>query len=491
VQTNVLYYGDNLDVLQRHVKDETIDLVYLDPPFNSDANYNVLFAEHGEKSAAQIEAFTDTWEWNTDARLAYEAVVEQGGHVADTMRAFHTMIPGSDMLAYLAMMAPRLVELHRVLKPTGSLYLHCDPTASHYLKLLLDAVFGAKRFENEIVWYYKGAGVSPRRWARRHDVLLWYSKSGDRYFDPDPVRDEYAASTRERFSHFIGNKRGKADYGVQTLNALGKHPDDVWQIPIVAPSARERLGYPTQKPLALMERVIASSSQPGDIVLDPFCGCGTTVDAAQALGRRWIGIDITHLSIGLIKHRLVTRYGPDIAKAYRVVGEPTTVDDAAVLAKEDPFQFQAWALGLVGARVAGSDKKGGDKGIDGRLYFHLGDGETRQIILSVKAGNLAPTYLDALWGVIEREKAEIGVLVSFNEPTGGMRARAADAGFIDTPWGKYPRLQMRTVGELLAGKGIDYPHVTGANVTLKQGAKATVAHGVAMPMFDADEADEG
>jgi hypothetical protein len=259
---------------------------------------------------------------------------------------------------------------------------------------------------------------------------------------------------------------------------------DVWtDIPPISAQAKERLGYPTQKPVALLERIIALSSDEGDVVLDPFCGCGTAIDAAQALGRRWVGIDVTHLSIGLIKHRLL-RHGADINKSYRVVGEPTTVDDAAVLAKEDPFQFQAWALGLVGARLAGSDRRGGDKGIDGRLYFHLGDGETRQIILSVKAGNLVPTYLDALWGVIEREKAEIGVLISFNEPTSGMRTRAAEAGFTDTPWGKYPRLQMRTVGELLAGKGIDYPHVTGANVTLKQAAKASVAKPEALPMFE-------
>ena len=236
--------------------------------------------------------------------------------------------------------------------------------------------------------------------------------------------------------------------------------------------ARERRGYRTQKPMRLLERVIEASSNPGDLIVDPFCGCGTAIDAAQTLGRRWVGIDITHLSIGLIKHRVADRYGPDIASTYRVVGEPTTVDDARVLAREDPFQFQAWALGLVGARVAGSDKKGGDKGIDGRLYFHLGDGETRQIILSVKAGSLVPSYLDALWGVIEREAADIGVLISFNEPTSGMRARAAEAGFIDTPWGKYPRLQMRTVGELLAGKGIEYPHVTGANVTHRRAARA-------------------
>ena len=238
-----------------------------------------------------------------------------------------------------------------------------------------------------------------------------------------------------------------------------------------------------------MERIIKASTEPGDVVLDPFCGCGTTVDAAQALGRRWIGIDITHLAIGLIKHRLVGRYGPDIAKTYRTIGEPTTVDDARVLAREDPFQFQARALGLVGARVAGSDKKGGDKGIDGRLYFHEGGSDTRQIVFSVKAGHLVPTYVRDLRGVIEREKAEIGVLISFEEPTAGMRSEAAEAGFYTSPWGKHPRIQLRTVAELLAGRGIDYPHVTGSNVIHRRAARATTDQAETLVMFDPEESE--
>ena len=538
---NTLYYGDNLDVLRRHVRDESVDLVYLDPPFNSNADYNVLFSEHGEKSAAQIEAFTDTWEWNTEAAAAYEDVVEQGGEVANAMVAFRTLLGTSDMLAYLSMMAPRLIELRRVLKPTGTLYLHCDPTASHYLKLLLDAVFGPERFRSEVIWKRASAHSSSKRWSPVHDTLLFYSRGETFTWNPvhqplpqstvDAWYNNVEPGTGRRFNRadltaagvrsgpsgapwrgvdptpkgrhwaiprFVGEIVGdlatqdaldaldaagrifwpKAQGGIPMLKryleeAPGVPPLDV--ITDIAPLnnvTAERLGYPTQKPLALMDRILTVSSNPGDVVLDPFCGCGTTIDAAQDLGRRWVGIDITHLSIGLIKHRLAGRYGPAFAKTYRVIGEPTTVDDARVLAKDDPFQFQAWALGLVGARVAGSDKKGGDKGIDGRLYFHLGDGETRQIILSVKAGNLAPSYLDALWGVIERERADIGVLISFNEPTSGMRARAAEAAFIDTPWGRYPRLQMRTVGELLAGKGIDYPHVTGSNVTHRRPARA-------------------
>jgi DNA modification methylase len=485
---NVLYYGDNLDVLRRHVRDESVDLVYLDPPFNSNANYNVLFAEHGEKSAAQVRAFEDTWVWDTTARAAYEETVEAGGKVAEAMRAFRTMLGASDMLAYLAMMTPRLVELRRVLKPTGSLYLHCDPTASHYLKLLIDAVFGARNFRNEIVWHYNTGGKGKNTFLRKHDTILWYSNGAEYTFNRAEValprtlgtahlRHGVTEDGREYYEDYSPRKSGKQ---YRWYLDEGVTPMDVWtDIPAINPMAKERLGYPTQKPVALLERILTASSRPGDVVLDPFCGCGTTIDAAQALGRRWIGIDITHLSIGLIKHRL-TRF-PDVA--YKVVGEPTTVDDAAVLAREDPFQFQAWALGLVGARIAGSDRKGGDKGIDGRLYFHEGDGETHQIILSVKAGKLVPNYVRDLRGVIEREKAEIGVLLSFEESSAGMRAEAAEAGFYESPWGRHPRLQLRTIRELLDGKGIDYPHVTGANVTLRRAQRARPADAEAMELF--------
>jgi DNA modification methylase len=481
---SILFYGDNLDVLRRHVADESVDLVYLDPPFSSNADYNVLFREHDEGAAAQVQAFTDTWEWNLDARAAYEAMVEQGGPVAETMRAFRTMVGPVDMLAYLSMMAPRLVELHRVLKPTGSIYLHCDPTASHYLKLLMDATFGASGFQNEVIWHYRGGGISKGRWGRRHDVLLFYTKGPSHTFNVDEVRDAYSKESLDRLKYKAKSFRGDKVYDSYEPNPLGKHPDDVWDMQPIMPSAKERLGYPTQKPLALLDRIIKSSSNPGDLVLDPFCGCGTTVDAAQALGRRWIGVDITHLSIGLIKHRLADRYGPEITETYRVVGEPTTVDDAAVLAREDPFQFQAWALGLVGARIAGSDKKGGDKGIDGRLYFHEGASETRQIVFSVKAGHLVPAFIRDLSGVLTREGAQIGVLISFEEPSAGMRSEAAEAGFYESPWGKHPRIQLRTIRELLDNRGIDYPHVQGANVTHRRAGRAIGETPENLSLFD-------
>jgi len=497
---NVLYYGDNLDVLRRHIRDESIDLIYLDPPFNSNADYNVLFSEHGEKAAAQVQAFTDTWTWDTDARRDYEEIVEAGGRVADTMRAFYTMLGGSDMMAYLARMSLRLVELHRVLKPTGSLFLHCDPTASHYLKLLLDSIFGPKHFRNEIAWCYWGPG-SPgqRQFSRKHDVILWYAAGPTWTFNADAVRVAHADKTVENYKvGLVGSGFAAGDVGaVRALDSGGKIPEDWWPIAI-APRGKEYLGYPTQKPIKLLERIVLAASNPSDVVLDPFCGCGTTVDAAQGLGRRWIGIDVTHLAVGLIKHRLADRYGPEIVSTYKVVGEPTTVDGARELAHQDRFQFQAWALGLVGARIAGSDKKGGDKGIDGRLYFHdAPNAPSKQIVLSVKAGHLVPSFVRDLRGVMEREQAEIAVLISFEEPTAGMRAEAAEAGFYvsgqddrlkENPWGqKYPRIQLLTVRELLDGRSIEYPHVTGANVTLRRAQRAREAAPEKIELFAAED----
>jgi DNA modification methylase len=471
---NLLFYGDNLDVLRRHVKDASVDLVYLDPPFKSDKNYNVLFtAKDGTRSAAQIKAFEDTWEWNAAAATALRESVEQGGEVARALRAFRTLLGDSDMLAYLSMMAPRLVELRRVMKDTASIYLHCDPTASAHLRLLMDSVFGPRHFQNEIIWYYRGGGISRTRFGRRHDVLLFYSKGDSWTFNADAVRTPYSPESMERLKYKAKAFRGEKVYDTYEPHQLGKHPDDVFEIQPVMPSAKARLGYPTQKPVALLERVIKASSNEGDVVLDPFCGCGTTIAAAEAFKRRWIGIDVTHLAIGLMKHRLFDSFGDKVK--YKVVGEPTTADDAASLASEDPHQFQFWALGLVHARPA-EQKKGADRGIDGQLYFHDEgpSGTTKQIIFSVKAGqNLHRNMVHELRGVIEREGAQIGVLISLKQATKPMLSDAASAGFYTSPWdGKpYPRLQLVTVAELLSGKQIEYPALTGGDATFKQAPK--------------------
>ena len=518
---NLLYYGDNLDVLRRHVKDESVDLVYLDPPFNSNASYNVLFAaKDGTEAAAQIRAFEDTWQWDQSAAQTYEETVERGGQVADVLRAFRTFLGTNDMLAYLAMMAPRLVELQRVLKSTGSIYLHCDPNASHYLKLLMDAVFGVENFRNEIIWKRSHAHSDARQgsthFGRVTDTILFYAKGDDavwnslyvpydkeyverdyRRVDPDGRRyridnlqgpggaakgnpyyevmgvKRYWRYSKEKMEELI--KRGRViqtrpgavpQYKRYLDEMPGVPVQNLWaDLPILNNRSREALGYPTQKPEALLERILGASSNPGDVVLDPFCGCGTTIAAAQTLGRRWIGIDVTHLAIGLIKTRLRDAYGETVD--YHVIGEPTTVEDAATLAKEDPFQFQAWALGLVGARPSGGVKKGADKGIDGRLLFHVGTGDTRTIVLSVKAGKLHADYVRDLEGVRSAMGADIGVLISFEKPTQPMRTWAAGRGFYESPWGKHPRIQLLTVADLLEGSRIDAPRTGGTNVTFK------------------------
>ena len=528
-EPNVLYYGDNLDILRRYVKDESVDLIYLDPPFKSNQDYNVLFAERdGMQAAAQIKAFEDTWHWDMSAAEAFDDVIRQGGKVAQVMIAFRTFLGENDMLAYLAMMAPRLVEMRRALKPRGSIYLHCDPTASHYLKMLMDAVFGARNFRNEIIWKRTSARSDSHRWNHIHDVILFYSKTADFVWNTQFM--PYSLEYQEKFYHFVEPETGRR-YASDNLTASGTREGssgDTWRgidvktkgihwkykietlekmdregriiypkkaggvprykryldempglaiqsivtdIPPLSAASAEKLGYPTQKPQALLERIINSSSNPGGIVLDPFCGCGTTVSAAQALVRSWIGIDITHLAINLIKIRMRNSFG-EVAK-FKVIGEPVSVSDAEELAKSDPYQFQWWALGLVGARPV-EGKKGADKGIDGRIYFHdEPKGSTKQIVISVKAGKLHAHYVRDIRGVMDREKAEISVLISMDDPSKQMRTEAASAGFYESPYGKkYPRLQLLTVGDLLAGKDIDYPPSSHKqDVTFKQAPK--------------------
>lgn len=529
---NVLYYGDNLDVLRRYVAEASVDLVYLDPPFNSNANYNVLFAEQdGSRASAQVTAFEDTWHWDQTAVAAYEETVGQGGRVADALRAMRTFLGGSDMLAYLSMMAPRLIEMRRVLKPTGSIYLHCDPTASHYLKLLLDAVFGPENFQAEIIWKRYGSHNDSKGYGRVHDVILFYSRGKVPLFNKQhqPYEDDYVTQ-RFRFADPDGrrwseqnlaspNPRPNLTYPFTAKNGVTYQPppngwkytldrltaldeqnrlhypqrengrlrlknymdempgvpvQDLWtDVGVIGGSSPERLGYPTQKPLVLLERIIASSTNPGDVVLDPFCGCGTAVDAAQRLGRQWIGIDVTHLAINLIKHRLSDTFGSDLK--FEVIGEPTDMGGAHELAESDPYQFQWWALGLVGARPV-EQKKGADRGIDGRLYFHDEQGgETKQVVLSVKAGHVTVSQLRDLRGVVDREQATIGVLISMEPPTRNMREEAADAGFYDGPWGqRYPRLQLLTIDNLLDGRGIEMPALgsMAANVTHRRARRA-------------------
>jgi site-specific DNA-methyltransferase (adenine-specific) len=494
---NALYYGDNLDVLRLHVKDESVDLVYLDPPFKSDQDYNVLFAEQdGSRAAAQIKAFEDTWQWDQAAAMSYEETVEAGGPVSGAMQAFRQFLGDNDMLAYLSMMAPRLVELRRVLKDTGSIYLHCDPTASHYLKQLMDAVFDAKNFRNEIIWHYRKWPTGKYAFQRNHDVLLFYSRSGSKDRTFNQLYMERAPSTLKRFgTSKIVSAHDEAGNRLPSQMAdeesEGVRMDDVWDIGRVPPIKQL---FPTQKPLPLLERVIRASSNEGDVVLDPFCGCGTAVIASQALKRRWIGIDITHLAVNLIRHRLQDVFGEKIGETYQVVGEPVSLPDAQVLAKDDPYQFQWWALGLVGARPV-EQKKGKDKGIDGRLFFHdeAKGKKTKQVILSVKAGKPRVDHVRDLRGVIDREGAEIGALITMNEPTGDMTKEAASGGFYDSPWdGKHPRIQILTIKDLLEGTRLDMPPI-GTSVTFKKAEKLaapTAANEVLFALQEEEKPDD-
>jgi site-specific DNA-methyltransferase (adenine-specific) len=538
---NKLYYGDNLDVLRRYVKDETVDLVYLDPPFKSQQDYNVIFKEkNGAKSASQITAFEDTWEWDAESKSTYEDLVERGDDVSDVMRAFYTFLGGSDMMAYLSMMAPRVIELHRVLKHSGSIYLHCDPTASHYLKLLMDAVFGPEHFRNEITWKRTNTHSDAKRWSPVSDTLLYYSKNNSPTWNPPllPHSDEHIASKyrnedelgRYTLSDMTSPKprpnmmyewKGFPSpplgwrYSKETMARLdvegriwyppdkSKRPrlkrylkkmagvlmGNVWvDISPLNSQAQERLGYPTQKPEALLERIIRASSNEGDLIVDPFCGCGTAVAAAHKLNRRWIGIDITHLAIGLIKTRLHDAFGPTVKDTYDVIGEPTDLPSARVLAKQDRFQFQAWALGLVDARRASSSRKGADHGIDGKLFFRDGREELRQIIMSVKSGGVQVGDVRDLVGTIDREKADIGVLITLEEPSKHMTKEAVDAGFFKSPNfdGKVPRIQILTIEELLDGRRIEIPHLQ--QETFKQAPKAKRATATTMTLpLEAEE----
>ena len=421
---------------------EIADLIYLDPPFKSDANYNVLFKSPDDKKPkSQILAFEDTWHWTDAADQTYTELVEKT-ETAPVIEGMITALGKNDMTAYLVMMAIRLVEMHRVLKSTGSLYMHCDPTASHYLKVVCDSIFGAENFLNEMVWYYRGAGIPRNCYARRHDILLWYAKqNGKHYFNPDPARQPYADATVKRFKHYIGNVRDGRDYGMQKLNEKGKHPDDVFtDIQPIAPSARERLGFPTQKPLELLRRIIETSSKKGDLVLDPFCGCGTTIAASQELERRWIGIDITHLAIALIEKRLSDACGIRV----HVNGAPNDLESAKNLAQRDKLQFQRWAVTRI-RNVRPNKRETGDGGIDGIGYIRLKDRSTK-VIVSVKGGkNLDPGMVRDLKGAMDGNGGDLGIFVCLTKPSRGIRKEASSHGRFATPMMNYPKIQIWTI----------------------------------------------
>ena len=520
--TNALYYGDNLAVLREHVPDESVDLVYLDPPFNSNASYNVLFREKsGEESPAQIKAFTDTWEWTLESQRTYENEIMLNpatpANVKEMVSAFRQFIGSNAMMAYLVMMTPRLVELRRVLKPTGSIYLHCDPTASHYLKVLMDAIFGKEHFRNEVIWKrtptVKGNfGQGSKLWGQATDTVLFYSKNNDYvfnqpfgsysqdYLDKSYRHVEPETGRRYRLVSMIGpggaakgnpqyevlgvtrywryskeRMQGLIDQGLVVQSKPGAVPnrkyylDEGLGVPIqslwddignLQASATERLGYPTQKPLSLLERIVQASSNEGGVVLDPFCGCGTAIAAAHKLNRQWIGIDITHLAVALMKNRLKTAFNILPGQDYQVVGEPVDAGSARALAEQDRFQFEFWAMSLLEAFPREQKKRGADQGVDGVVYFI--DGPKRAMhksVVQVKSGKVSSPDIRDLKGTVEREKASMGLFITLEPPTSAMTTEAVSAGLYHSDlWQTdFPRIQIRTVEELLAGNGFQMP----------------------------------
>ncbi|MCS7273732.1 MAG: DNA methyltransferase [Fimbriimonadales bacterium] len=456
--TRVLYYGDNLEVLRKYIGDETVDLIYLDPPFNSNRDYNLLFREQsGEPAQAQIKAFTDTWQWSERAFQTFKLECPNP-RLVELVDGFVRTLGRNDLTAYLVMMAPRLIELHRVLKPTGSLYLHCDPTASHYLKVMLDVIFGARNFRNEIAWCYTGGGRSQRYFGKKHDIIFFYSKSDEYIFNRDAVRIPYGIDVSKRKSLWAWGKH-KGVEKAYAPHPEGKIPEDWWTIPPVNSQAKERLGYPTQKPLALLERIIQASSNEGDLVLDPFCGCGTAIVAAEKLRRQWIGIDITHLAIALIKYRLSDMFGLQERKDYQVIGEPTTEAEARALAQQDRDEFQKWAIGLVPRARPYQQKKGADTGIDGVLYFQDDPRDAKKALIQVKSGKVSVKDIREFAQVVKREGATLGLFLTLEPPTEPMIREAEQEGFYTTPLGNrlLPRLQIRTVAQLLSGEGFLIP----------------------------------
>jgi|WetSurMetagenome_2_1015567.scaffolds.fasta_scaffold51349_1 site-specific DNA-methyltransferase (adenine-specific) len=523
ITENTLFYGDNLPILREYVPTESVDLVYLDPPFNSNRSYNVLFRdESGHDSESQIVAFDDTWHWGDSAEQTYHDLVNDApAHVGGMIGALRQFIGTNQMMAYLVMMAARLVELHRVLKPTGSLYLHCDPTASHYLKLVMDTVFGPEQFRNEITWLRHNARSTTGRWPRIHDVLFFYSKGqeftfrplqvtasankiphtlitgpeGHKYqtyeltapgvtkegesgqdwrgYDPSKMGRHWANShatldawDAQGFIHWPSNRGFPRRLAESPFVAEARTVTvgDVWtDVDRINQSAAERLGYPTQKPLALLERIIQASSNPGDVVLDPFCGCGTAVAAAQKLERRWIGIDITHLSISLQKYRLAAMF-PGLK--FQVIGEPEDLGAARQLAGDDRYQFQWWALSLIRAKPLGGQegsktgKKGSDKGVDGVITF-IDDntGKPKRALVQVKSGHINAGDVRDLIGTVEQEKAALGLFITLEPPTAPMETAAVTAGYYHSPgWNQdYRRIQILTIESLLKGAQVQMP----------------------------------
>jgi len=482
MQNRTLYFGDNLEILREKFPDKPdgdgyFDLIYLDPPFNSNRDYNVLFKEGLQDSPAQIKAFEDSWHWTSEAQSVFEELTgvrksktKVNQQIVDLIQALAKLVGHNDVLAYLTMMTIRLIELRRVLKKTGSIYLHCDSTASHYLKIVMDAIFDKKNFRNEIVWERgtaSGGKAGGDKFVPNHDIIFFYNKDTNEAF----YRRQYIEYTKEyieqRFKYTDKDGRRyrlQLDDRKQYLDeSKGKPVSDIWtDIFPINPMAKEKLGYPTQKPETLLERIIKASSKEGDLVLDPFCGCGTTVAVAERLNRNWIGIDITMLAINLIRHRLAYQFKEKGIRIF-IDGRPKDVSGAEALFKKDPFEFEYWALDLVNAVPSQSKTKenmrGADKGIDGVINFIKEVANSQQIygklLVQVKGGGVHRNDIATLKGDVDREKAEGGLLITLEKPTKPMLEEAVSAGGYKVKFGgefDFPKIQIMTIDELLDNK---------------------------------------
>jgi DNA modification methylase len=545
--SNSLYYGDNLEVMRKYLRDESVDLCYMDPPFNSNRSYNQIYSKPGEHNAAQAQAFIDTWEWDTRAMAGFREILENAHarfskQLVDLIRGLHRVLGEQSLFAYLVGMSLRLVEVHRVLKDTGSFYLHCDPTASHYLKIVLDAIFGAGNFRNEIVWRRSRAHNDRkiRRFGAIHDTLLFYSKTDAWLFSPQFIsRDANAPKTHDLYVHTDGktyrkdNCRAPGDRGpryewnghthhwrfspeerdrliaagciVYSKSGMprvlrpidpnrGSPLQDVWN-DIDAPNSgsKEALGYPTQKPLGLLDRIILTSSNEDAVILDPCCGCGTTIASADLKQRKWIGIDITYQSIALVLQRLEDQSGarwPEVEQSIAITGIPRDMASAVALAhkKDDRVrkEFEKWAvLTYTNNRGKINEKKGADAGIDGRVHFMTGRTENATMIFQVKSGIVHRDDIAKLRGDMEKDGAALATLITLTEPTDPMFRDARTAGLYhhELMDRDYDKIQIVTIQEILDGKRLDIPLVKDLAVK-RPGKKTAVSEELMLPGLD-------
>lgn len=476
---NQLYYGDCLQVMQQMAKD-SVDLIYLDPPFNSNRAYNAIYKdETGRPLPDQIEAFCDLWTLNAETERAIRTVpktmLQEGidGSVVKFWQNWMNALRDTDekLLAYLSYMTERLLQMKILLRPTGSIYLHCDPTASHYIKVVMDGVFGHENFRNEIIWCYTGPGNAKRWFPRKHDCLLFYVKSDEHAtFNSDSIRIPYKKLNSQKGGGIGGNLTPES---IAEYEKQGKIPEDYWledrdDMSPVGRRKNEYLGYPTQKPLSLLQRIIRASSNTNDVVFDPFCGCGTTLHAAQLENRKWIGIDIAIHAIKRVSAvRLQEKCHLKEDIDYEISGIPQSIEGAKDLHKRDPYQFQKWAVEMVEGFVTA--KRSNDGGVDGRIYFPDGD-ELKAMKLEVKGTKtIRPESLRALAGIIDEQDFPLGGFITLTTPKRIQRQHFEDfcrtKGTITIDGKEYPRLQVLCVEEILEGKMFETPLVRGKSTT--------------------------